>query len=471
MIRPLALMLASTLARLLTAVGVFIVMARVWGAQEFGVFLYPYTIASLVAMIVDYGYSLQLVRDVGAEPHRVEEIVSRALRVKVVLAAAVLLGVAVAGFFMSNAREQRVLLVVLTLSTTVNSFAQFLNLPFRGLARFEGETRVVVWANGLHFVFVCVALAAGAGATAVAFVFLLSRGAYLCLSVIAYRQVPGGMDWMTGTRSLVGRDLATGLPYGVHVALATLYFQVDTLLVQYYLGSEGVGLYQVAVRLVMGAMIVPDVLSNVYLPALAGAHSDPKRVYYLAERMMRHLAAAGLVCLGCFTFGADILVRTLYGPRYVPLQSFLPLFGPVVYLRFLGACYGVLLTMSGRQSVRAAAVIAAFVVSLLGNALVIPKYGLVGAAIAAIFTHLFLNAVYVASVVRQFHSSFLSVRGAALTAIACVASLGVLAGPSLTVRGVVLVALLAIAVGVGITGAEGESARNALRRIVARVPV
>src|SRR5206468_1304548 len=115
--------------------------------------------------------------------------------------------------------------------------------------------------------------------------------------------------------------------------------------------------------------IVPDVLSNVYLPALAGGQNDPKRVRYLAERMTRHLAGAGLVCLACFTFGADMLVRTLYGTRYALLETFLPLFGPVVYLRFLGACYGVLLTMSGRQSVRAAAVIAAFLVSLLGNVL------------------------------------------------------------------------------------------------------
>jgi len=89
--------------------------------ELFGVFVYPFTVASLLTMIVDYGYSLQVVREVAAEPHRVQEIVSRGLRVKLVLATAVLLAVTLAGFVLPDLQGRRTLLVVLTVATIVNS--------------------------------------------------------------------------------------------------------------------------------------------------------------------------------------------------------------------------------------------------------------------------------------------------------------------------------------------------------------
>ena len=62
MIKSTVFMMMSTLARLLSSVLLFIVMARVWGAEIFGVFAYPLAVATVAIMVLDYGFGLQVVK-------------------------------------------------------------------------------------------------------------------------------------------------------------------------------------------------------------------------------------------------------------------------------------------------------------------------------------------------------------------------------------------------------------------------
>ena len=45
--------------------------------------------------------------------------------------------------------------------------------------------------------------------------------------------------------------------------------QMDTLMVQHYLGAPYVGLYQAGMRILLGALLVGDALNSVYLSAMA----------------------------------------------------------------------------------------------------------------------------------------------------------------------------------------------------------
>lgn len=65
MLRNSFFSLVSTGVRVLAASVVFIVMAHAWGPEVFGVFMYPFTIAAIVVKVADYGFALQLMRDIG----------------------------------------------------------------------------------------------------------------------------------------------------------------------------------------------------------------------------------------------------------------------------------------------------------------------------------------------------------------------------------------------------------------------
>ena len=422
MIKSTVFMMMSTLARLLTSVVVFIVMARVWGADVFGVFAYPLAIATVAVMVVDYGFGLQVVRSIGTRPDAVEQVMLRSVAAKCLLSLLVAGGALVATPWLADDRGTLALTWLLLVSSLLTSFALLLNLPFRGLGRFADETKVVVLASVIHFAVVVVAVAAGAGPLLVAICFVLSRACYLLLSLSAYRRLVARFDWrrLDGWSGLA--MLRDGLPYGVFVAMGTLYFQIDTLLVQHYLGSRDVGLFQAGVRLLMGALILPEVICNVYLPAISGvAGRNVAETARLGERMTRHLLMLGVIGLAVFWLGSRWIVSGLYGADYASVVPLLPAFGVVLLLRFVASSYGLLLTVGDRQLVRTAVVSAAFVVSLAVNVLLIPRYGLRGAVLASVVTHAFLLSAYLWFVVHDLGRWFFDSRNLALLALAALA--------------------------------------------------
>ena len=64
MFRDSVFSLISTVVRLTTGLILFIVLAHVWGPERFGTFMYPFTIAGILVKVVDYGFLLQVTRDV-----------------------------------------------------------------------------------------------------------------------------------------------------------------------------------------------------------------------------------------------------------------------------------------------------------------------------------------------------------------------------------------------------------------------
>lgn len=463
MIKNATFMFASTVARLLTSVVLFVLLARAWGVQAFGMFTYAFALASLAAILIDYGFTLQVVREIGREPRVAHAVVHRAIGAKVWLTGVVLLAAA-AGTPWIGSGEIRVVVWVLLLASIVNSFALLLNLPLRGLGQFQEEAWVSVLANVALFALIAALVILDLGPIAVACGFLAARVAYLWLSVTTYRRVVGQLTCSGVVLGGAHNALVDGLPYGIFVALGALYFQIDTLLLQHFKGPEAVGLYQAAARVLMAALVVPDVLSNVYLPAIAAVDSKGTELVRLGTRLTRHLLMLGVVGLWTLTALAAWLTRVLYGPDYHGVSMLLPWFGLVLLLRYLGSSLGLLLTVDGRQVARTVIVGLTCVVSVALNAILIPRAGVDGAVTASVLTHLFLVATYLLTVVRTFRTSFLETRSLLLLAVA---ALVVVTGQtSLTLPAIIVFAVTTIAL--GITWTEVERMARRLRRSLHR---
>ncbi len=418
MLRQLSYMLASLFIRLFTTVFVFVVLARVWGPSSFGRFMYPFTIATLIVMLVDYGFGLQLVRDVGRSPAQVVEIVRRAGATKLLLTVVAITVTAVTQHWVSETPSDQMLLWILSIAAIANSYGLFLNLPFRGVGRFDLEAKTTAVANLVLFICVAAAAATGEGPLMVASIFAGARVLYAAIAARAYLTVIGvhpfrGLHLREGFAGLM-----SGFPFGVHVVLGTLYFQLDTVLVQHYLGAHAVGVYQAGIRLMMGGMIFADGLSGVYLPRVSSTTTNSQEVVRMGRAATRQLVLLGCAGLTLLALAAAPTTRLFYGAKYAALAPLLPLFGVVLFLRYAAAAHGVILTVTDRQSVRAIAVTLAALANVLLNILLIPTQGLLGAVVAAALTHVLLDAIYVVVAWKDCHDSLFDARAIAGLGIA-----------------------------------------------------
>jgi O-antigen/teichoic acid export membrane protein len=387
--------LITTVVRLATGVVLFVVLAHVWGPERFGVFMYPFTIAGILVKLVDYGFLLQVARDVGRNTSEAHATMSRALGAKLLL---VVPAVAIAytiALVMPGTEGFGLLLAFMMVDAICTSFVQFMCIPLRALGRFDREARIASLSNGVVFVSVVATGLTGHGPMMAAAVMAGTRAVCMVFPWNAYRRLLGTAPRPIFEKRSMRASLWVGFPFCVHATVGTLNLQMETLMVQRYLGAGSVGLYQAGMRILLGAALVGDALNGVYLSAMARMTHDRAELTRLGERMTRQLLTVGLFGFGCILAAGPLVVRLLFGGKYDALAPLLPFFGLLTFIRYGGVSYGTLLTLSDRQAVRVAAVCGMMVLGVGLNALLIPPFGLTGAVISAVLGHCVLYAVYV----------------------------------------------------------------------------
>lgn len=410
MLKNLSFMSISTLARLCSGFILFIFLARVWGADSFGTFMYPYILTTLATIVIDYGFGLQLVRDISRSRNETIYLVSKAFLAKLLLTF-VVFGISwLVILFVQTDFTFTCLYWVLLISSALNSFGLFFSLPLRAHDCFHVEARTALIANFTLVILASLIAALGGGPLPVAVGFVIARIVFALVATQAFVRKFGRLSWQNIRLTEMLEVLRSGFPFGVHLALSALYFQADTLVIQHFLGRSEVGVYQAGMRLLMGGLVLTEVLSNVFLPAMARQANDTVELAKLTQKLTQYLLFLGGCGYVVLAAGSPWIVSLLYGSQYAELVPLLPLFAVILWLRYGGAGWGLVLTVANKQSTRMQAVTGAFIFNILLNIALIPNFGLKGAIFSSLATHIVLNTVYWLFSREQFRNYSLSIR-------------------------------------------------------------
>lgn len=392
MLRKLFFMSSSVFIRLLTGLVLFVFLARLLGVSQFGLFMYWFTITSLIGIVVDYGFSQQILRDIGQNPDRVKEIINKIIAAKLVLSAIVIIGTLVTTPFINAPFENVLLMWALLISVLLNSFAETFNAAFRGIGHFHEETYVVSQSNIVQFFIVLLLAWLGHDLVIIGIGYVLARLFFLYQSQRAYCLLTH--DTVRPTFISVQNTLKNGFTFAAEAGVTNFQSQVDTLVVGFLLGPAAVGLYQAGLRLMQGANTFAQVLNNVYVPSMAGKFDQRPELVRLTSSLYTKMTLIGIVGALAFIFGGDWFVHHIYGKNYVDLTPLMPNFGILLMLRYMAGIHGVSLSASGLQSVRVYSVVLALIIMLISAFLLIPEYGLQGMLLASIISISALQIAY-----------------------------------------------------------------------------
>lgn len=393
-VRNLALMGTSTAMRLGFGMLTFVVMARMLGPAQFGVVMLWLSMATLLALLANYGLTPYVLREIGAAPDRANHVMAEVLSAKLLLTSFVLaMGMAALPFLGTEARTVFLLLLGAQLA---DALTEFLNVGFRATNRFGQETRIASLAVVLQFAIVTLLLWWQATPLMAAAAFLLSRLSVLLVTWLAQRRYFA--ELRPASASAAWARIRATRAYALDFGLQSLLGQVDSIVLNHFVGTAAVGLYQAGMRLFNGGAQAAGVLANVFLPraaAAAGAGDNGQRLRRESARVQWAFVGVGFV-FGLLLCGlADPLVRLLFGVQYLGLVEVLPWFGLLFFVRFFASSWGVLLTSAGAQRYRAA--MNAVHWTLIGalSLVLVPRHGLMGWLLCLTAGNALLAAAYV----------------------------------------------------------------------------
>ena len=410
LLRPAGMIWASSM--LAAAAGMLAQMAIApwFGPHDFGVFAASLATAGIAASIVPLGVAPYLLKAFGREGAGAMRWVRPSFGLTALSCTAV--GASTLVFVrVGDAEGERTFLLLCLLPFVIfAATGELARAAYQIQGRFNALAGLQAAPGLLRLLLALGIVAAGAGLPALgigyAVVFLILIGisghAVICFwrspSTLATHTTPAPEE-----RANIWTLLRLSWPFGLHTGVYMVYYYIDVVLVDRLAGPTASGQYYIAFTFLNAAFLIPGtVFHKLLLARIHGwAEHAPERlaeVYRLGLRAMFPLgvvAAASLIACGLW------LVPLLFGAAYVQAGQVLAVLAFAAPAHFCTGCLSSLLLT--RDNIRRKLAIdgGCLVFNVAANLLLIPAYGVYGAATALISTEVLLLLLYWQSTVKH----------------------------------------------------------------------
>ena len=370
-----------------------IALARYLGAVEFGVYAYVLSWIGILVTISLFGLDRLVVREVAACTTSVSQAQCRALlrwanRLSVCLAAAIaVIALSLHSYLAKRAGIPELALVAAVVITPAVSICTIHQAVLRGVYWMWTSQLPLSVVRPIVTLLVTVTIGALAGlgptatvafigATLAAFAALGTSWRAVTLALPKLRSVTAPYDkrraWLDSSARLF---LLSGLSSltGTEVILLGASGQLASV------GAYAAALQcSAAVSLMLGMVVT--VLSPRFAATYAAAQFELLRKLVLRGQII--VVAVGLPMIILLASRGDLALRMLYGPEFVQAETALRVLVAGQLINILAGPVAALLTMTGHERDAVLGVAAAALVNILFALLLVPQWGINGAAIA-----------------------------------------------------------------------------------------
>jgi O-antigen/teichoic acid export membrane protein len=382
---------ADNVLRMSVGLLVGIWLARYLGPEQFGLFNYALALVALFASFAALGLDEIIVRDLVRDPACKDETLSTAFILKLLSGTVAFLAAVGTILILRPDDNLSHWLVGIIAAGTVFQAFNIIDLWFYS----QVSAKYPVLARNAAFL-LCSAIRiffilTGKSLIAFAWVSLLEIVIGAAGLVIAYRAKGNSLGVLhcslTRARGLM-RDCWPLIFTGI---IATIYLRIDQVMLGEMVGSEEVGIYSAAVRMVEVWLFIPTAIYWSVFPAIVEAKAQSDELFH--SRLQMFYNSMALTAYGIaipITFFGEWLVGVLYGDVYARSGLMLAvLIWSNVFISIEMARNAFMLTMNWTRLFFLTVSLGA-VLNVVLNYFLIPSYGGMGAVVASIVSYWFV---------------------------------------------------------------------------------
>jgi len=297
-------------------------MLRALGDKGAGAYRTAIVIWLLLKTFTDFGLGTRVTQEVAAHAERAGLLLGRATLLRLVLLLAfappfalyLALSLATGGI----GQVEALTVAVLALSIVPTTFTDSATSVFNGQEWFEIPAAVAMLGALIGLGLRVAVLMAGWGPVGLALVALITNLLTAVPIVLIVRQLGLRAEWSL-SRGAATALLRAGWPLLVNALLASLFFQVDILILRPLQGEVAVGLYGVSYQIINTLLIVSSTFTLALFPQLTRQATTDRaalfRTYTLAVRVLLLIALPAATAV---TLLAPEIVRLIAGPTFLP---------------------------------------------------------------------------------------------------------------------------------------------------------
>ncbi len=373
----------SPFSNLLLA-ALLVIAARLLGEADYGRFAFALSLAMIFETIINFGLNQVTTREIARNRLVAPLLLANTFGLKLILA-----GVAAAGLWLSThllgtEPEVRAACYLLGAASIFRSYMLTLRHTLQGLERFGLDGAVVIADRVLLLGLGVSCLLGGFGVPGLAASFVGARLLSLLLAwQLAARQV--GRIWPAFDFAFWRGLQSRAVPYGIFVLILYFHSHLDTVMLWVMRDDAETGLYSAAYRVYEGLASLPGLMQMVLVPRLAAHHAvgGPSHSRLSQAALRLGTAAAIPIALG-MVLVAPRAVTLLYGAAYAESGAVLQILtAGFIFVYPLFLLQAIALSSGSTATLVRTALVGCGANGVL-NVLLIPQWGMYGAAVATV---------------------------------------------------------------------------------------
>ena len=382
--------------RMVVGLFVGIWVARYLGPEQFGLFSYAQSFVGLFTAFATLGLDGIVVRELVKDETRRDELIGTAFWLKLIGAIAVLIILAIAVNFTSNDTYANTLVFIIASATIFQAF-NVVDMYFQS----QVMGKYIVYANIISLFLssiVKIALILN-DAPLIAFAWtVLFDSSVLAMGFIYYYIKTNSkfkIQNLTFNKATAVALLRDSWPLILSSFVISIYMKIDQVMIQAMMGSEAVGQYAAAVRISEAWYFIPMVIASSLFPAIVNAKAQSEELYYARLQKLYDLMVWMAIAIALpMTFLSDWVIHLLYGEQYNQAGSVLMIHIWAGVFVFLGVASGKWLTAENLQMLSFWRTFNGMVINVILNFVLIPKYGVSGAAVATLISQVIAAYIF-----------------------------------------------------------------------------
>lgn len=373
-----------TLARFISLALSFlttILIARLFGPEQFGILNYVISIIGLFSILSNFGISATLYKELTLKKEKREEIFGSALTLNYITATTTFIIVLISLFFIRESFYVKSLIVLLSLT--------FLTQPMNLLSFDFLKDR-----EGKYVAITQIITLIVSSFLKILITYLYSSVTFFILILVAENLISGAI-YIYQIKKIKFRNLSfkiqsehikyifySSLPLILYSAFSEIYSRIDQIMLRSYVDITTVGIYSASVKVTEMWYLVPNILLGALFPALANVKNDGNE-YNKRYNILLIALVVSSILISCFIFlFKEGIINLIYGNEFSSAANILGVYIFSIVGFFVSSLiYQDLFLNKNKWAITIIPFLTALI-NILLNLILIPTKGAVGAALA-----------------------------------------------------------------------------------------
>lgn len=383
--------LFARITSLIVSFFVSIYLVRYLGPENYGQLSYALSFVGLFAIISNVGIDNILYRDLIKYPKERNAYLGSAFIIKFAAGAVASLATIVFVYLLSPSDVSRLVIVLLSATFLFNAF-NVIGYQFQADVAQKYTSLITLFTVFTLNLLKLLVIWMDEGILYIGLILLAESVLYAVLFLLAYLWRYGSLlNWRFSRRVSLSL-LRDSWPFIFIAAFTTVYARIDQVMLKHLMDASAVGLYDAAVRLAEIWLFVPALIASSLFPAIVNARENNP-----AEYKKRLVLLTGL--LGIFglmvAIPATILAKPvtifLYGSAFLASAAVLSVYVWASVFASIDIVVRYFLIAENRRTLIFIISMGTAIVNVGLNFILIPKYGIMGAAWSTLISYVLLT--------------------------------------------------------------------------------